>query len=77
MTVRRADEGYAQLLRDQFTSLRDSVDGFYAGDYAKAIDIAVRIRTLVHQSDSRPSQMPSCPLLFFIDASYSEIADFP
>lgn len=76
MPVHRTDEGYAQLLRDQYTLLRDSVRGFYAGDTAKAIEIAARVRTLVHQSDPRPGQTPSRPLLFFIDPDYSGLPIF-
>lgn len=70
MSVRRTNEGYAQLLRDQYTLLRDSVDGFYAGDSAKAIETAARIRTLVHESST------SRPLLSFIDPGYSKLLIF-
>lgn len=70
MHVKRTNEGYAGLLRDQYTLLRDSVDAFYAGDSAKAIEIAARIRTLVHQSEA------SRPLLFFIHPDYSKLPIF-
>jgi hypothetical protein len=39
------------LLKDQYGLLKDAVDGFYAGNEAKANDVAVRIRTLVHNTD--------------------------
>src|SRR6266550_8517482 len=68
--VARTSQGYSQLLRDNYTLLRDSVEGFYAGNYAKALEIAVRLRTLIHQSDARPGQIPSRPLLDFIDPGY-------
>lgn len=72
--VARTSQGYSQLLRDNYTLLRDSVEGFYAGNYAKALEIAVRLRTLIHQSDSRPGQIPSRPLLDFIDPGYLKLS---
>src|SRR3989442_10398829 len=71
--VARTQEGYSQLLRDNYALLRDSVEGFYAGNYAKALEIAVRLRTLVHQSDARPGQTPSRPLLHFIVPGYLKL----
>jgi hypothetical protein len=66
--VARTQEGYSQLLRDNYGLLKDSVEGFYAGNYAKALEIAVRIRTLVHQSDA------SRPLLDFINPGYLKLS---
>lgn len=50
--VRRNQTGNAQLLKDQYDLLKHSIDDFYRGIDAKAIDIAVRIRTLVHDTSS-------------------------
>jgi hypothetical protein len=72
--VSRTPDGYSQLLRDNYALLKDSVEGFYAGSYAKALEIAVRLRTLVHQSDARPGQTPSRPLLDFIDPQYLKLS---
>src|SRR5271157_1507180 len=72
--VARTQEGYSQLLRDNYSLLKDSVEGFYAGNYAKALEIAVRLRTLVHQSDPRPGQTPSRPLLDFIAPGYLNLS---
>ena len=72
--VTRTQEGYSQLLRDNYGLLKDSVQGFYDGNYAKALEIAVRLRTLVHQSDGRPGQIPSRPLLHFIDSEYLKLS---
>jgi len=72
--VARTQEGYSQLLRDNYALLRDSVESFYEGSYAKALEIAVRLRTLVHQSDARPGQAPSRPLLDFIDPGYLKLS---
>jgi hypothetical protein len=44
--------GNAKLLRDQYDLLKHSIDDFYDGMDVKAIDIAVRIRTLVHDTSS-------------------------
>ena len=50
--VTRSQAGNAKLLKDQSALLKDSVDDFYAGVEAKAIEIAVRIRTLIHNTSS-------------------------
>src|SRR5215469_1578776 len=49
--VTRSPSGNARLLKDQYVLLKDSVEDFYAGVEARAIEIAVRIRTLVHETD--------------------------
>ena len=72
--VTRTQEGYSQLLMDNYGLLKDSVEGFYGGNYAKALEIAVRLRTLVHQADARPGQTPSRPLLDFIDPGYLKLS---
>lgn len=70
MAVKRSDAGYAQLLRDQYSLLKDAVADFYAGESAKAIEIAARIRTLVHRTDKSDS------LLSFIDPNYLQLPIF-
>lgn len=75
-TVKRSEPGYAQLLRDQFSLLNDSVGGFYRGVPAKAIEIAIRIRTLVHESAGRPGQVPSRALLSFLNPNFAKLSIF-
>jgi hypothetical protein len=65
--VTRTPSGYLQLLQDQYVLLKDSVAGFYAGTAAKANDVAVRIRTLVHSTDK------SRALLSFVAPNYLEL----
>ena len=74
--VTRTREGYSQLLRDSYALLKDSVESFYTGNYARAIEIAVRLRVLVHQSDARPGQTPGRPLLSFVDPGYLKLSIF-
>jgi hypothetical protein len=50
--VTRSPVGNAKVLKDQYELLKDSVNDYYAGKEAKAIDVAVRIRTLVHDTDT-------------------------
>lgn len=76
MRVRRSETGYVRLLTDQYALLTDSVNGFYTGGSARAIEIATRIRTLVHESDARPGGAPSRSLLSFIDADYWKLPIF-
>jgi hypothetical protein len=57
-SVTRSASGYAQLLKDQYTLLKDSVDDFYAGHEVKANDAAVRIRTLVHNTPRSTALLP-------------------
>jgi hypothetical protein len=68
MALTRTPEGYLQLLRDQYSLLKDSVNDFYEGNEAKALDIAIRLRTLIHHTDS------SRALLSFIEPNYSQLA---
>jgi hypothetical protein len=49
--VTRSPAGNAKLLKDQYDLLKDALDDYYAGIDAKAIEIAVRIRTLVHDTE--------------------------
>jgi hypothetical protein len=62
--VIRNPAGNAKLLKDQHDLLKDSVNDFFAGVEAKAIEIAVRIRTLVHETSS------SHAFLATIDSNY-------
>lgn len=65
--VTRSPAGNAKLLKDQYALLKDSVDDFYAGVEAKAIEIAVRVRTLVHNTSS------SHAFLAAIDPNYKNL----
>ena|SRR5271154_5938138 len=65
--VTRSQAGNAKLLKDQSALLKDSVDDFYVGIEAKAIEIAVRIRTLVHNTSS------SHAFLATIDPNYRNL----
>ncbi len=49
--VTRSPAGNAKVLKDQYDLLKDSVADYYAGFEAKAVEVAVRIRTLVHDTD--------------------------
>jgi hypothetical protein len=66
MPTRNPDE-YLRLLKEQYELLKDAVDGYYAGSEAKANDVAIRIRTLVHDTSS------SHALLSLLDADYLEL----
>jgi len=66
--VSRNQIGYLRLLKDQYVLLKDAVDGFYAGNEAKANDASIRIRTLVHNTDRG-----STALLSFVAANYMEL----
>jgi hypothetical protein len=50
--VTRSPAGNAKLFREQYELLRGAVSGYYEGIEAKAIDVAVRIRALVHETDA-------------------------
>jgi hypothetical protein len=65
--VRRTAVGYLNLLREQYALLGDAVEDFYAGKEVRAIDISVRIRTLVHGTSS------STPYLSFIDPDFWDL----
>jgi hypothetical protein len=52
MPLTRTTEGYSQMLRDQHSLLKSAVEGFYEGHSAKAIEVAIRLRTLVHQTNN-------------------------
>ena len=49
--VTRSPAGNTKVLKDQYELLKDALNDYYAGAEFKAIEIAVRIRTLVHQTD--------------------------
>lgn len=65
--ISRSQAGNLQLLKDQYVLLKGSVDEFYAGVNANAIEIAVRIRTLVHNTSS------SHAFLATIDPNYRNL----
>jgi len=65
--VSRNPSGYLKLLKDQYELLKDAVDGFYAGNTAKANDAAIRIRTLVHNTEK------SKALLSLVAENYMEL----
>jgi hypothetical protein len=50
--VTRTPAGNAKLLKDQYNLLKAAVNDYFAGVEARAIDVAVRIRTLVHDTGS-------------------------
>jgi hypothetical protein len=66
--VSRNPGNYLNLLREQYGLLKDAVDGFYAGNGAKANDAAVRIRTLVHNTAK------STALLSLIAPNYMKLS---
>ena len=66
--VNRNPDNYPRLLKDQYGLLKDAVVGFYTGNEAKANDVAVRIRILVHSTSE------SQPLLFLVAANYLELS---
>jgi hypothetical protein len=47
----RSAAGNAKVLKEQYTLLKDALNDYYDGVEAKAIDVAVRIRVLVHETD--------------------------
>lgn len=69
--VLRHQSNYLVLLQDQYDLLKDAVEGFYAGREAKANDIAVRIRTLVHHTGDEPRDSRS--LLSFVNPNYLDL----
>lgn len=44
-----------RLLRDQYNRLRDAVDGFYAGREVQALNTAITLRVLLHETRSSDS----------------------
>jgi hypothetical protein len=65
--VQRTPAGYLNLLKDQYGLLSDAVEDFYAGKEVRAVDISVRIRTLVHGTTS------STPYLSFLDPNFLDL----
>jgi hypothetical protein len=65
--VTRNPANNPRLLKEQYELLKDSVAEFYAGKEIKALDVAVRIRTLVHDTDK------SQALLSLLAANYREL----
>jgi hypothetical protein len=66
MVVRNQAE-YIKLLKDQYDLLKDAVSDFYAGKEARANDVAVRIRVLVHNTQT------SKALLSYLTADYMKM----
>jgi hypothetical protein len=72
--VTRNPQGYSQLLRDQYSLLRGSVVAFYGGNSAAALDIAVRLRTLVHFPETKSGQEPHPPFLSLVNPDYARLS---
>jgi hypothetical protein len=67
MAITRDPANYPNMLNEQYGHLRAGVEDYYSGHLARANDIAVRIRTLVHSTTG------SRPLLGFMDANYGSL----
>jgi hypothetical protein len=65
--VTRSPAGNARVLKDQYDLLKDALNDYYAGIEAKAIEVAVRIRTLVHDTDKSHAFLAS------IDPKYAQL----
>jgi hypothetical protein len=65
--VQRTPTGYLNLFKEQYDLLRAGIEDYYAGKEARAVDISVRIRTLVHSTAS------STPYLSFIDPNFLDL----
>jgi hypothetical protein len=63
-TIKRTNAELAAMLQQQYVLLADSIDGYYSGNPLRALDIAVRIRVLVHETPNSRS------LLGQLDNSY-------
>jgi hypothetical protein len=50
--VTRSPASNANIIKEQYDLLKDALNDYYAGIEAKAVIIAVHVRTLVHQSDT-------------------------
>jgi hypothetical protein len=50
--VTRSPASNAKIIEEPYDLLKDALNAYYAGMEAKAVIIAVRVRTLVHQSDT-------------------------
>lgn len=44
-----------KLLRDQYARLKDALNGFYAGNEVQALNIAITLRVLVHETSKSES----------------------
>jgi hypothetical protein len=62
--VERTPAGYLTMLKEQYALLKRAVDDFYAGNEVRAVELSVRIRTLVHASERSTS------LLVFLNPDY-------
>lgn len=52
MTVAtRNPENDLKLLRDQHSRLKEAVDAFYAGKEVQALNVAITVRVLIHETD--------------------------
>jgi len=62
--VSRSTQNDLELLRQQHSRLADALDGYYGGKKEQALNVAVTLRVLVHETQR------SKPLLFRLDPSY-------
>jgi hypothetical protein len=65
--VTRTPAGNAKLFKEQYCLLKSAVNDYFEGIEARAIDVAVRIRTLVHNTAS------SHAFLATIDPNYNKL----
>jgi hypothetical protein len=65
--VTRSPTGNVKVLKEQYDLLKDALNDYYAGNEIRAIDVAVRIRILVHQTES------SHAFLATIDPNYRSL----
>jgi hypothetical protein len=65
--VTRSPAGNVKVFREQHGLLKDAIDDYYSGIEARAIDTAVRIRALVHNTDA------SRAFLATLDPSYHDL----
>lgn len=65
--TRRNPGNDGKLLRDQYGRLKDAVAGFYEGKEVQALNIAVTLRVLLHETGN------SCSLLSRLNRNYWEL----
>jgi hypothetical protein len=56
-----------KLLRDQHSRLKEAVDAFYAGKEVQALNVAITVRVLIHETDR------SCSLLSRVNPNYWDL----
>lgn len=67
MSAEERGKFYSRALDEQRHLLKTAVDGMAAGDLTQALNVATRIRTLVHETGS------SKPLLKYLHKNYLEL----